>query len=176
MDRLAAKRNQIRHACEHLGENDELLVSQVMTSTPRCIAPETRALELVRLFHTNEFRHLLVKSPRGELLGVVSDRDVLRYLGPDRPNKDMLESVPASKVMSSDVITVNPRMPLRQAVSIMITHGISSLPVLADGLLVGIITNTDLQVALQLLLATPQSASGSDGTSVRIDQLTASNE
>lgn len=165
MDRLAAKRNQIRHALEQLGDSEELLVSQVMTATPRCIPPETSALELVRLFHSNEFRHLLVKSTRGELLGVVSDRDVLRYLGPDRPSKEILDSVPASKVMSSDVITVNPSMPLRQAVSIMITHGISSLPVLADGLLVGIITNTDLQVGLQLLLAAPHVSAAADDRS-----------
>ena len=126
-----------------------------MTAAPTCISPNATVLELVQLFHDRQFRHPLVTDATGRLVGVISDRDVLRCLGPQRrPERSVLEGITAGEIMSTDLVTVSPSMPLERAVVLMSEQGISCLPVLAGGTLVGIVTNTDLHVVLQLLLQT----------------------
>ena len=47
-------------------------------------------------------------------------------------------------VMTRDLITVTPAMPIHQAARLMVEHGVSGLPVVDDGRLVGIISEGDL--------------------------------
>jgi predicted transcriptional regulator len=70
----------------------------------------------------------------------------------------VLASLSAAEIMSSDLISVRPDMPLLQALTEMLVHGISCLPVLADDKLVGILTNTDMNTVLEVLLQTAQAA------------------
>jgi acetoin utilization protein AcuB len=154
--RLDVKRIQIREAVQRLGgcpAQGRLTVRDVMTPAPTCIESTTSVLDVVRMFHAKEFRHLLVTDPGGQLLGLVSDRDVLRCFGPGRyPDQDKLAGIAAVDIMSSDLVTVSPETSLATAASELLGHGISSLPVLADEKLVGILTNTDLETVLEVLL------------------------
>jgi acetoin utilization protein AcuB len=169
MHRLDIKRIQIREAVRRLGgcaAQGRLTVRDVMTPAPTCIASTTSVLDVVKMFHAKEFRHLLVTDPRGRLLGLVSDRDVLRCFGPGRyPDQDKLASISAIDIMSSDLITVSPDMALATAAGELLGHGISSLPVLADEKLVGILTSTDLEAVLEVLLHTAKEAEKSYETS-----------
>jgi len=162
MDRLDVKRIQIREALKRLGGctgQGRLKVRDVMTPAPNCITASTSVLDVVRMFHAKEFRHLLVTDAHGRLLGLVSDRDVLRIIGPDRQlDQDRLAEIPTLDVMSTDLITTPPDAPLYHAASEMLGNGISCLPVLADEKLVGILTGTDLQAVLEVLLEAPQTA------------------
>ena len=47
-------------------------------------------------------------------------------------------------IMTSEVVTVEPDTTVTQAARLMVQHGISSLPVVQDGKLVGILTETDV--------------------------------
>ena len=53
-------------------------------------------------------------------------------------------------VMSSPVVTVPPGMPLKEVARILVTRGISAVPVVDDGALVGILSEADL-VPLELV-------------------------
>src|SRR6516162_9556000 len=125
--RLDVKRIQIREAVERLGgcsAQGRLKVRDVMTPAPTCIASTTSVLDVVKMFHAKEFRHLLVTDPQGRLLGLVSDRDVLRCFGPGRyPDQERLAGISAMDIMSSDLITVSPEMSLASAASEMLGHG-----------------------------------------------------
>ena len=162
MDRVAVKRSQVYKALddvERLNRQGGLLVGQIMTVVPSCIAPETSVLELIKLFRTKRFRHLLVTNSAEELVGVLSDRDVIRCLGPEeRPDRERLGQITAADIMSTDLVTISPSTPVERALVLMIDEGISCLPVQAGGSLVGIVTNTDLHVSLQLLLETLRQA------------------
>jgi len=156
MDRIELKQRQV---CEVLASlptcfgRANLTVGRVMTAGPYCVRPTTTALELVKLFHAKQFRHLMVTDEADRLVGVVSDRDVIRCFGPEsRPDREVLEGISAGQIMSTDLVTIGPDTSLEKAVSLMIEEGISSLPVLAEGTLVGILTNTDLHVVLQQIL------------------------
>lgn len=164
MDRTELKRKQVLETladAEQIARHGGLKTGHVMTLAPSCIPPDTTALELIKLFHTKQFRHLLVTDAPNRLVGVISDRDVIRCLGPERPDRSVLAGITAAEIMSTDLVTVDPNTPLQRAVVLMLDQGISCLPVLAEGALVGILTNTDLYLVLQVLLQIlPQSFSG----------------
>ena len=64
----------------------------------------------------------------------------------------MLAGILVAELMSKDLVTVRPETPLEQAVTLLVEEGISCLPVLNETELVGILTNTDLHVVLQVFL------------------------
>lgn len=156
MDSVCIKQRQVDMALEHLGlggSRGELLVAQVMTARPCCVSPDLTVLELIKLFHAKQFRHLLVTDADRRLVGVVSDRDVLRCMGYGREsNREDLEQIKARDVMSTDLVTISPVTTLDHATSIMLEQGISCLPVEDEGRVVGIVTNTDLHLVLRQLL------------------------
>ena len=165
MDRIELKRAQVQTALEQNGGRraSGLQVAQVMTATPSCIAPQVSALDLVRMLHTKAFRHLLVTDPEGRLLGVISDRDVRRCFAPGgHPDKQQLATITAAELMSPDVVTIAPQTPLSVAVELMLGEGISCLPVVTAGTIVGILTNTDLHVVLHALLLPEGAPSASE--------------
>src|SRR5207247_7334832 len=47
-------------------------------------------------------------------------------------------------VMTAPVITVSPETPLKRAAALMLEHRISGVPVVADGRLVGVLSETDI--------------------------------
>lgn len=156
MAQVCSKQKQVDMALEYTGwggSRDELLVAQVMTGKPCCVTPDLTVLDLIKLFHAKQFRHLLVAEPDHRLVGVISDRDVLRCLGYGRePNREDLEQIKARDVMSTDLVTISPETTLDHAASILLEQGISCLPVEEGEQLVGIVTNTDLHVVLRQLL------------------------
>jgi CBS domain-containing protein len=95
-------------------------------------------------------RHLPVVDDRGRLVGVLSDRDILRALASKQPLR-------VADVMSRDVITTSPQAHAYTAAGLMIEHKIGSLPVVDEaGALVGLVTQTDfLELARRALLGLP---------------------
>ena len=121
-------RNQL--AVRHLMTTDMITVSSADT--------RQRVTELMRESHV---RHLLVCGPAQQLLGVVSDRDLSSKSGKT-----------AGELMSSRLSTVSSDALISPATTHLIQTGISSLPVVDDGRLCGILTTTDLILAFQSLL------------------------
>ena len=83
-----------------------LTAEQVMTCDPICVLPTATLPELVEIFHDRHFRHLLVTDKEGNLRGVISDRDVLRMMGPGTAYKEVLEGILAGEIMSTDLVTI----------------------------------------------------------------------
>jgi acetoin utilization protein AcuB len=119
-----------------------MLVIERMTPPPATITGETSVEEALGIIQEHKLRHLPVLDEGGRLVGIVSEKDLLRADGDSR----------VEKVMTREVITVTEYTALEEAARIMADHRISSLPVMRDGKLVGIITETDLfYIFLELL-------------------------
>ena len=114
------------------------------------IVHTTTEMETVREAHAtmrmSRIRHLPVLDARGDLIGVVSDRDL--YLGWSRS-----AATPVSEVMTRNLQWVHPTTPALQAAERMLHDKIGCLPVVDESQkLVGIITDTDfLEVAHRAL-------------------------
>lgn len=158
MDRLELKRLQILQALEATRfsrQPEPLRVCHIMTESPTAVNEQTTVLELVRLLHRHGFRHLLVTDATGSLAGVLSDRDVIRCFGPEhKPDERRLAWITAGEIMSRDLITISPGARIDVAIDLIVSQGISCLPVLEGDTIRGIITNTDLNLLLQLVLKT----------------------
>jgi len=101
-------------------------------------------------------RHLPVVDGK-VLVGIISERDLFRSSlaqalghGPASA-RDLMRTVRIRDIMTTTVHTISPDADLKDAVRLMLDKKIGCVPVVADGMLVGLITETDI---LQLCLRT----------------------
>lgn len=96
------------------------------------------------LMRRHNVRRLPVVDSRGALCGIVtrSDIDQAAPRGDDRVFA--LAGRAIDEVMTRGVIAVAPDQPVRDAAQMMIARKVSGLPVVADGTLVGILTESDI--------------------------------
>src|SRR5262249_27436548 len=86
----------------------------------------------------------------GELLGIVTDRDIRLNLPSQATSLSvwemnyLLTRLTVGAVMTSSVITVGPDRDARDAAQLMLDHRIGALPVVDSGRPIGIVTETDL--------------------------------
>ena len=110
---------------------EPVLVRSVMTPQPFCVTPQHTAAQLVDLFHANRFRHFLV-AEAGKLVGVISDRDVIRLFGTtDSLEPAYLESVHVADLMSTDLVTISADATLGHAARAELTLGLGVVGVVA---------------------------------------------
>lgn len=115
--------------------------------TVRPDLPIQEALELMRKEHVRRFP---VVDASGALVGMVTETDLLNASPSDATSLNVWEinylmsKITVSRVMSKDVTTVDEDTPIETAARIMADRKIGGLPVLREGHVVGIITETDL--------------------------------
>lgn len=126
-----------------------MLVKDRMTSNPITITPDTSFPEAFRTIRENKIRHLPVVDKKGKLVGIVSRTDLLHASPSDATSLSIFEinyllaNLHVSEVMSSPPITVDQDTPLEEAARVMVEKKIGCLPVIHEGSLVGMITETD---------------------------------
>jgi acetoin utilization protein AcuB len=135
-----------------------MLVRERMSTKPVTISADLSITEALRVMRRNQVRRLPVLDREGKIVGIVSEKDLL-YASPSPATSlsiyemhDLLSRLRVSELMTTDLITVTPDIPLEEAARIMADNKIGGLPVVENGNLVGIITETDIfKVFLELL-------------------------
>jgi acetoin utilization protein AcuB len=127
-------------------------VSEIMTRELVTVTPDDSVEEAVRLLQRRGIRHLLVLEGE-KLVGIISDRDIKRTLDPRKTRKKilgvgglyfLLEPLLVREIMTRQPVTISPQMEIRQAAWIMMQRRFGALPVVDQGRLVGIVTETDV--------------------------------
>ena len=135
-----------------------MLVGERMTRDPVVIHDDTPMDEAMKIMRDSKVRRLPVLNDKGALVGIVSERDLL-YASPSPATSlsihelhYLISKIVVADVMTTEVITVTEDTPLEEAARIMADNKIGGLPVVSNGKLVGIITETDLfKIFLELL-------------------------
>ena len=129
-----------------------MLVEKRMKRDPVTLSPEDSFRHAMTLIRQKGIRHLPVVEG-GRLVGIVTDRDI-RQASPSPATSlevhelhYLLEKIKIREIMTRKVYTVTPDTPIEEAARLMLQHKIGGLPVLQDGGLVGIITETDILAA-----------------------------
>ena len=126
-----------------------MIVRELMTGAVITAPPWMPVLEARNLMLKERIRHLPVRAAGGELLGIVTDRDIRLNLPSQATSLSVWEinhllfKLTVEEVMTQAVITVGPDRPARDAARLMVEHQIGALPVEDDRHLVGIVTETD---------------------------------
>jgi len=127
----------------------ETSVEEVMSRDVVTLRPGDLLAVADDVMRLGRIRHMPVLDAEGALVGIVSRRDFLAGalvrvigVGPD-VERLALSELTAQTVMTRDVLTTTPGTPLSKAAGVMLEHRIGCLPVLRDGRLVGILTESD---------------------------------
>lgn len=118
------------------GEADAHLVAHWMTPQPTVAQPGEKLSAVQTRMRAGNFRSMPVLSD-GKLVGIITDRDLRRHEG-------YLEHTDVRLAMSEDVSTVSPATPIHAAAQTLLERKVGALPVIEDGMLVGIISTTDV--------------------------------
>jgi acetoin utilization protein AcuB len=137
-----------------------VFVKERMTTKVIVAAPDLSVPEALNTMHRSGIRRMPVVDKKGALVGIVSDRDLLRASPSPATSLSvyeipyLLSKISVKNVMTGKVITVTGDTPLEDAARIMADHKIGGLPVVDGGALIGIITETDLfRLFVELLAA-----------------------
>jgi acetoin utilization protein AcuB len=114
------------------------------------IYPETSMQDALELMRKERVRRLPVVNKRGQMVGIVTEKDLFKASPSEATTlsvwevRELLRKVKVEEIMTSDVVSVDEDCPLEDAARIMADSKVSGLPVLKEGKLVGLITETDL--------------------------------
>ena len=98
--------------------------------------------EAAALMKEKKIHHMPVVE-EGNVVGVVSRRDIDVMIGAKGILSQLADLIEIRHVMSSPAITIPPETTFREAIRLMMKHHVHSLPIVEQGDLVGIITETD---------------------------------
>jgi acetoin utilization protein AcuB len=127
-----------------------MLVGSRMTPDPITVTEKTPVDEALKIVHEKKVRRLPVLNKKGALVGIVAEKDIL-YASPSPATSlsiheihYLVSKLTVGEIMTKKVFTVTDATPLEEAARIMADNRIGALPVMHDGKLVGIITETDI--------------------------------
>lgn len=137
-----------------------MLVRDRMSKPAVTVTPDTTFQDALKLMKEREFRRLPVVNDHGKLVGIVAERDLLHAAPSPATSLSVWEvnyllwKLHVKDVMTEQVISASPDMPIEDAAQLMVTRKIGGLPVVdAHGAVIGVITETDIFRAFTELLS-----------------------
>src|SRR5690554_130352 len=125
-------------------------VSKIMSTNLITINNSNSLQDAEKLFKQHKIRHIPVVSNK-KIIGILSLTDLLRLsfvdtYGADDSNVDtaIYNMLGIEQVMVGDPVHVSPTKTIREVAEILSVNEFHALPVVEDGILVGIVTTTDL--------------------------------
>ena len=130
-------------------DTSTMRVDDLMTRDVVTVRPDDSLAQLRDLMVEHDIRHMPVIEGDAELVGLVSQRDLLRHQlieqanVPDFIEDALLERLRVREVMTTGVITVDPEGDIREAAQTMFENKYGCLPVVEGPRLAGILTESD---------------------------------
>jgi acetoin utilization protein AcuB len=122
-----------------------------MTEDPVTIKTTATVREAVRVLRSMEIRHLPVLGEHGELVGIVTDRDVRDVMVPywiveDLEINESTLDEPVIKLMTQDPVTIQADTPVEEVIEILVRTKVGALPVIEPRSrdLIGIVSYIDI--------------------------------
>jgi len=134
-----------------------MTVGQAMTGDPVTLGPEDTLMRAVEVMRQKGIRRVPIVVA-DTLVGLLAEGDLKRaqpsaLSDSQEEFNQVMETTPVSRIMIQSPITVPEESLLSEAAQILHTTKFGALPVLRDGRLVGILTDSDILRCLVELLA-----------------------
>lgn len=135
-----------------------MLVGKRMSHPVITVHPNMPVQDALNMMKKEKVRRFPVVDKHGHMIGLVCETDLLNASPSEATSLSiweinyLLSRLTVEKVMTREVITVTEDTPLEEAARIMADRRVGGLPVMRDGEVVGMITETDLfKIFLELL-------------------------
>jgi CBS domain-containing protein len=147
--------------------------ADVMVSNVITVGPDATVQEVADVLLRNRISGVPVTGPQGELLGIVSEGDLLRRpeAGTMRRSSWWLGLLASSEGLAADyiksnsrrvedvmtrrVVTATPETPVAEVATLLEKHAVKRVPIVKDGKTVGIVSRANLLQALATLKSVP---------------------
>lgn len=123
----------------------------IMTTRVATVGMDDTLATIQEIFEKVRFHHLLVLSEDDRVVGVISDRDLLKQLSPylntaSEKHRDLATlKKKAHQIMSRKLVSASPLTTVKEAAMLLMEHSISCLPILGENnSLLGIVTWKDI--------------------------------
>jgi acetoin utilization protein AcuB len=134
-----------------------MIIERRMTRNPVTASPDMSVADASALMKREKVHRLPVLDKERKLVGIISEKDIL-YASPSPVSTlsihemaYLLSQLTVKKLMTRDVVTITKDTTVEEAARLMVDQDLSSLPVLEDGKLIGIISKSDLfKILLEL--------------------------
>lgn len=117
------------------------VVSNVMSTDLITVTEDYIAELVLKIMEWRNIRHLPVEDSSGQLKGIITKKRLVHYLSNAKDAPDLT----AADVMDKNPTTIKPDADIKYAMLLMLDKKISSLPVIEQGKLIGILTDNDTQ-------------------------------
>lgn len=137
-------------------------VRDVMITDPTLVPHHFTYAEVAKILHDKDLVGVPVVDEKGKLVGMVTERDLLRVLFPyaqsyhELPNKYVdfeereakmteIKDDKITKFLNAKIVTTKPDMPIMQIGAIMLSRGLHTVPVLDHtGIVIGVLNRRDI--------------------------------
>ncbi|OEH91799.1 acetoin utilization AcuB family protein [Bacillus solimangrovi] len=138
-----------------------MIVEEIMSTEIITLHMHDTIEKACELIYSKPIRHLPIVDNESHVVGIVSDRDI-RDVSPSifhsEEHKEDLQK-PIASIMTQDVLTAHPLDFVEDICSLFYEHQIGCLPIVSEGKLVGIVTETDMLHTLVKLTGADQPSS-----------------
>lgn len=125
-----------------------LFVERIMTSPVVVIPLQATLSDVLAVFQTKPFRHLPIVADGNRLAGIISDRDIMRYLGGF--TRDYHQQTPhktdetIEQLMQPRVLAASANTDVRYVARLFVEQHVCAMPIVVANKLVGIVTRSDI--------------------------------
>src|SRR2546423_423468 len=98
------------------------LIREIMTTRVATVGPDTRLESIAKAFERHPFHHLPVVGADGAVVGVISDRDIMRACTTGRFDGER----PCSAVMTTMIISISQDATVKEAAQRLVKLGVNS--------------------------------------------------
>lgn len=123
--------------------------SKIMTTDVVTVSPDTTVLDAIRLLVDKKISGLPVVDDSGTLVGIISEKDLLRLL-----YEVQAKNTPVSKFMTTNVVVFDENDELYDICECLIKNHFRRVPITSEGKLIGIISRPDI---IEFILSLGQS-------------------
>lgn len=129
----------------------ETPIREIMTTALTTVSPDTPVKKIQQLFAANSFHHLPVVEAGSQLVGIISREDFRTFYeqlstqssGPTWSHIQ-IEHKRAKDMMTASPLCLDPDDTIGLAADIFLANKFHALPVVEDGLLMGLLTSHDI--------------------------------
>ena len=123
-----------------------MIVEEIMNTEIHTLLPENTVRDAVRLMREKKIRHVPIVNEKKSVVGIITEHDIKNALPSflrEEPNSQIYDA-PIENIMTKNPIVGHPLDFVEEIALTFYDSKISCLPIISAGVLVGIVTTTDL--------------------------------